>query len=63
MWITQDSQLEKVIQHGLNIIVSIIWENHVCVIGLRASYIEADGCFCGTTQDSLLENFLVILHG
>ena len=32
--ITQEGQLEKVIQHGLNIIVSIIWENLVCVIWL-----------------------------
>ena len=41
--ITQDSWLEKVILHGLNIIVSIIWENLVCVIWLGASYLEAEG--------------------
>ena len=43
--ITQEGQLEKVIQHGLNIIVSIIWENLVCVIWLGASYVEAEGRF------------------
>ena len=42
---TQDSWLEKVIQHGLNIIFSIIWENLVCVKGLGAPNIEAEGRF------------------
>ena len=42
---TQESWLEKVILHGLNIIVSIIWENLVCVIWLGASYVEAEGRF------------------
>ena len=44
--ITQKGQLEKVIQHGLNIIVSIIWENPVSVIWLGASYVEAEGIQC-----------------
>ena len=42
---TQDSWLEKVILHGLNIIVSVIWENIVYVIWLEASYAEAKGRF------------------
>ena len=29
--------------NGLNIIVSIIWENLVCIIWLGASYFEAEG--------------------
>ena len=41
--ITHDGLLEKVIQHGLNIIVSIIWENLVCVIWLGSPYVEAEG--------------------
>ena len=41
----QESWLEKVIQHGLNIIVSIIWENLVCVIWLGDSNIETEGRF------------------
>ena len=48
--ITQGSLLEKVIQHGLNIIVSIIWENLVCVIWLGASYIDAEGRFVWNLQ-------------
>ena len=41
--ITHEGLLEKVILHGLNIIVSIIWENIVRVILLGASYVEAEG--------------------
>ena len=40
---TQDGLLEKVIQHGLNFIVSIILENPVIVIWLGACYLEAEG--------------------
>ena len=54
---TQDSLLEKVIQHGLNIKVSIIWDKIVCVIWLGASMLKLKENWCGTTQDSLLEIF------
>ena len=42
---TQDGLLEKYNLHGLNIIVSIIWVNHVRVIWLGDSYIDDEGRF------------------
>ena len=59
--ITQEGLLKKVnIQHGLNIINSIIWENLVCVIWLGASSMNLKEDWCGITQDDQLEK--VILH-